>query len=331
MAEPASTAGDDPLAIVARTVKVSRVLKIGGYKALKGFPTGASCRAPAFTVGNQYWNIMYFPNGDTEGNAEYISVFLFRAGGLAVPVMAVLRLESSRPRPRGGPRLHPYDGIPPVRSRHKPRIPKVSVLLHVRGEDSTAHRLPLPPPASGRHLGDLLQSGEGADVTFLVDGERFRAHRCILAAWSPVFRAGLWGSTRDGDPRNTIDIQDMSPEVFKVMLRFIYTERLPAFEPEEKVPMLQHLLVASDRFDIEQLKRVCEIFLCQNLHVELVASTLALAEQHGSMLLKERCLRYIEAPGAYETVIKTEDFRYLSSNFPELVVELLSRVGPRIR
>jgi len=50
-------------------------------------------------------------------------------------------------------------------------------------------------PASDMHknLCKLLRSRAGADVTFTVSGESFAAHKSILAARSPVFRAEFFG------------------------------------------------------------------------------------------------------------------------------------------
>ena len=48
-----------------------------------------------------------------------------------------------------------------------------------------------------RHLGDLLSPKDGADVTFQVAGKTFRAHRCILGAQSPVFKAELLGAMKE--------------------------------------------------------------------------------------------------------------------------------------
>lgn len=50
--------------------------------------------------------------------------------------------------------------------------------------------LPPPPPSDvGDHLGRLLDRADGSDVAFVVGGEAFPAHRAVLAARSPVFRA----------------------------------------------------------------------------------------------------------------------------------------------
>ena len=51
----------------------------------------------------------------------------------------------------------------------------------------------MPSSNLPQHLGQLLESHAGADVTFAVSGESFAAHKSILAARSPVFRAEFFG------------------------------------------------------------------------------------------------------------------------------------------
>ena len=53
--------------------------------------------------------------------------------------------------------------------------------------------IPVPSSNLPQHLGQLLESHSGADVTFAVSGESFAAHKSILAARSPVFRAEFFG------------------------------------------------------------------------------------------------------------------------------------------
>ncbi|CAN6163132.1 unnamed protein product [Urochloa humidicola] len=55
--------------------------------------------------------------------------------------------------------------------------------------------LPLPSSDLQRDLGELLHGQTGADVTFVLEsGERFPAHKAILAARSPVFMAEFFTS-----------------------------------------------------------------------------------------------------------------------------------------
>jgi speckle-type POZ protein len=57
----------------------------------------------------------------------------------------------------------------------------IIVISEFRAEDETATFVSVPRPDLHRHLGDLLQTRNGADVVFVVSGETFSAHMCVLA------------------------------------------------------------------------------------------------------------------------------------------------------
>uniref|UniRef100_A0A804P5R7 BTB domain-containing protein n=1 Tax=Zea mays TaxID=4577 RepID=A0A804P5R7_MAIZE len=58
--------------------------------------------------------------------------------------------------------------------------------------------LPVPPPSDlHQHLGELLQSSDGADVTFHVSEESFTTHKIFLAARSPVFKVEFFGGMKE--------------------------------------------------------------------------------------------------------------------------------------
>lgn len=70
-----------------------------------------------------------------------------------------------------------------------------------------------------QHIGHLLTSGKRTDITFEVDEEMFPAHKVVLAARSPVFRAQLFGPMKDKNMK-CIKIEDMEAPVFKVLHGF---------------------------------------------------------------------------------------------------------------
>uniref|UniRef100_A0ACD5WGC7 Uncharacterized protein n=1 Tax=Avena sativa TaxID=4498 RepID=A0ACD5WGC7_AVESA len=181
------------------------------------------------------------------------------------------------------------------------------------------------PPDLHQHLGDLLRTEKGADVVFEVAGETFAAHRCLLAARSPVFSAMLFGGMKEG---NTVHIHDMEAQVFKALLCFAYTDSLAgtAEEEEEKEDevMFQHLLVAADRYNMERLKSVCEDKLCNHIDVCNVGTILALAEQHHCDGLSKACLSFLGSPANLRAFMDSDGFDHLSRSCPPVIKKLIA-------
>ncbi|KAK1265073.1 BTB/POZ and MATH domain-containing protein 3 [Acorus gramineus] len=65
-------------------------------------------------------------------------------------------------------------------------------------------------------LKEFLDSGIGSDIVFEVADETFKAHKLILAARTPVFRAQFFGLI--GYPNmEKVVVEDVEPPVFKVI------------------------------------------------------------------------------------------------------------------
>jgi hypothetical protein len=90
--------------------------------------------------------------------------------------------------------------------------------------------LELPPPTI---TSDLLAQLDGADetgdVTFVVQGERLRAHALILCARSEVFSHMLRGSMREAASRE-VTVKECDAFTFRALLRYLYTDDLVAME-----------------------------------------------------------------------------------------------------
>lgn len=89
----------------------------------------------------------------------------------------------------------------------------------------------------------------------------------------------------------------------QALLHFIYWDALPDVEDIVDLSskwastlMAQHLLAASDRYALERLKLLCEANLCEDVAINTVATTLALADQHHCFQLKAVCLKFIASP-----------------------------------
>lgn len=190
----------------------------------------------------------------------------------------------------------------------------------------------VPDSDIGTHFGMLLDTKEGSDVTFDVCGEKFHAHRLVLAARSPIFEAELINRMEEGNQE--ILITDMEPYVFKAMLHFIYRdslieEELPVSSavstPSINEALPAKLLAAADKYGLARLRVVCESSLCRDISVNSVAKILALADHYHALDLKAVCLKF--SAENLEAVMSSDGFEYLKKECPLLQSEILKTVA----
>nr|CAB3453172.1 unnamed protein product [Digitaria exilis] len=183
--------------------------------------------------------------------------------------------------------------------------------------------LPLPTPAT---LGcDIISTAatDLMDVSFEVQGETFAAHRLVLAARSPGFKAELFGEMAESKA-SSITIEDMRAPTFKSMLDYMYHGLLPAGTPEmdeasRKKMEFEHLYVAADRYGLDTLKAMCEEVLCATVSVSTVLSSLVFAEERTSPKLKSRCLDFLAVGENFMEVAVTNGYVDVMKDIPALL------------
>eukprot|EP00249_Psilotum_nudum_P017130 c26177_g2_i1 orf=241-1515(+) len=348
---------------VTETVNGSHHFIINGYSLAKGMGVGKYIASETFAVGGYQWAIYFYPDGkNQEDQSLYVSVFIALASE-GTDVRALFELTLLDQSGKGKHKVHSHfdraleSGPYTLKYRGSmwgyKRFFRRAVLetSDYLKDDSLAvtcavgvvvsstqgpklYSIPVPESNFGQHFGVLLESGEGADITFEVDGDTFSAHKLVLAARSPVFKAQLFGPLRDRNT-DTVHVEDIEAPVFKAMLHFIYTDTLPdtteltgsstSANCRVDTVMAQHLLAAADRYALDRLRLLCESKLCKDVSVDTVATTLALAEQHHALQLKAVCLKFAAANLA--AVMMSEGFEYLRMSCPSLQSELLRTVA----
>ncbi|KAI8471320.1 MAG: armadillo/beta-catenin repeat family protein [Monoraphidium minutum] len=147
-------------------------------------------------------------------------------------------------------------------------------------------------PARTVYLGEeYVNSRTLADVTFLVEGRPFYAHRIALLASSDAFRRAGRGAMFEGGYREkeaaSIEIPNIEYGVFEIMMRYIYTGQ--AVVPPAKA---RELLQASDQYLLEGLKRLCEGAISQLLTVDSLEEAYCLSEAFSAPNLAKRCVLF---------------------------------------
>uniref|UniRef100_A0A2P2LCI3 Uncharacterized protein MANES_07G119600 n=1 Tax=Rhizophora mucronata TaxID=61149 RepID=A0A2P2LCI3_RHIMU len=316
---------------IIETVNGSHQFTIKGYSLAKGMGAGKCISSDIFAVAGYDWAIYFYPDGkNPEDSSLYVSVFIALASeGTDVRALFELTLvdQSGKGKHKvhshfdraleSGPYTLKYKGSMWGYKRFFRRttletsdfikddclIIKCTVgVVRTRLEGPKHYTIPLPPSDMGQGFKELLESEVGCDIIFRVGDETFKAHKLILAARSPVFKAQFFGLV--GDPNiEEVVIKDIDPSIFRAMLLFVYIDKLPDVHEImssasmcTSFNMVQHLLAAADLYNLDRLKLLCESKLCDELSAETVATTLALAEQHQCSQLKAICLKFAANP-----------------------------------
>ncbi|KAG3012877.1 hypothetical protein PC121_g16287 [Phytophthora cactorum] len=89
---------------------------------------------------------------------------------------------------------------------------------------------------------------------------RFHAHRFILAASSPPFRAMLTGNMRESSRRD-VDLHDIEPHIVEKMLLFMYTGDVVL-----DLESVLGLLIAAEMYELVALREMCKGFVLKCAH-----------------------------------------------------------------
>jgi speckle-type POZ protein len=318
------------------------------FSLLEGMGAGKFVSSSTFSVSGYGWNIRMYPNGwEEEQKDAYMSAFLCNCSGTTeVKVKCTLSLLEKDGEVSNLQRfIHTFQPVGGYWGWddfiEKPKLQELlsrnddcftircvlTVIKEPRTEDVSTGTVLVPESDLHTHFAGMLKDGEGTDVTFSVSGQLFNAHRYVLAARSRVFKAELFGQMKETTMKG-IKIDDMEPEIFEALLHFIYTDSLPSNCDVDQNATLQHLLVAADRYGLDRLKAICEGMLSERIDVQTVGTTLALAEQHHCVQLKNACIGYLSSQDVLRVAKDTDGFKHLIMSCPLIMMDILEKVTP---
>ncbi|XP_047060487.1 BTB/POZ and MATH domain-containing protein 2-like [Lolium rigidum] len=313
------------------------------YEQIKQLPTGEAVISDVISAGGHLWRIEVFLRGDRGADkGEYVSIVLVhisKCRSVRTKIGVFMMRRDGKPSTSDirwicetfgiseGDDSWGWDEFMKLTDVEKTFLTEGRVTLACSIMVMDDSDIPVPPSDIGTHLGRLLDQTEGIDVSFIVDDEKFPAHRAVLAARSPVFRAELFGPMAEAT-MSSITLHDITPATFKAMLRFIYTDELLAEdEPaDSSIEMFQNLLVAADRYALDRLKIICAQKLWEKVSVDTVSTILACAETHNCHELKNKCIDFFSAEENFKEAIFTDGYAMLVLKFPSITAELKKRV-----
>ncbi|XP_014755782.1 BTB/POZ and MATH domain-containing protein 1 [Brachypodium distachyon] len=291
------------------------------------------------SVGGHLWRIQCYPrgyHGHGDDKGEYLSIFLAHMSSTTTSAKAILDVflmdKDGKPSVKDEIRfLHTFKCSQVRQSSGWPQFVKwttpekdylaeghITIVCAIMVTDDSP--IPVPPSDIGTHLGSLLDCADGTDVTFIIDGETFHAHRALLAARSPVFRAELFGSMAEAT-MPCITLHEIAPATFKVMLRFMYNDALPGEEElgDSSIEMFENLLAAADRYALDRLKLICAQKLWDKVSVDTVSTVLACAETNNCPELKNKCIDFFVVEENFKEAMFTDSYALLVLKFPSVI------------
>ncbi|XP_028981941.1 speckle-type POZ protein-like [Diachasma alloeum] len=166
----------------------------------------------------------------------------------------------------------------------------------------------------------LFSNRTYSDTIITVGNHQFYVHSLILKIRSPALGAKLPDRKRETGHYDEILLDKTKPEIVQKMLHFMYTDRIENFEG-----MMEELLEAADRYEMQALKTLCVKHLCGEVNVQNAADILIMGEKYNAKTLMNYCARFINLH--LPEVIETQGFKSIEENYPELGCFLIRRLS----
>ncbi|XP_063294193.1 ankyrin repeat and BTB/POZ domain-containing protein 2 [Pelobates fuscus] len=154
----------------------------------------------------------------------------------------------------------------------------------------------------------FLNNKEMSDVTFLVEGKLFYAHKVLLVTASNRFKSLMTNSTEHEDQcHRTIEIRDVKYNVFQMLMQYLYyggTESI-----QVPTAAILELLSAASQFQLDALQRHCEIICSQGINIDNSVSIYKYAKIHNAPELTVFCEGYFLQN--MKTMLEQDSFKQL--------------------
>ena len=161
-------------------------------------------------------------------------------------------------------------------------------------------------------LNELRETNILCDTTVRAQGQDFPAHKCVLSAASPYFRAKFTSQLKENES-NLVELREEKSTTISDVLKFIYTG-----EASIDSSNAQDLLMIADCLIIPSLKSQALNFLESSLNASNCLALESLSSRYNCESLKQAAVAFKFKH--FVAVAKSEDFRALDAeNIKELI------------
>lgn len=158
--------------------------------------------------------------------------------------------------------------------------------------------------ALGQSMNCFRENDELCDVTLLVEGQKIRAHKIILAAASPYFKAMFTGGLSECN-KTCISIHQMDGKSLQQIIQFFYTAKVDITQKN-----VQELLSTASLLQVQNVLDACCEFMRRQLTDENCLGIASFADQHACTQLLRDAETF--ARKHFVDVLQNEEFMSLT-------------------
>jgi len=167
---------------------------------------------------------------------------------------------------------------------------------------------------------EFLEKKQHPDVEIICQGDSVPCHRLVMAARSDVLAAQL-GSDLKEAREGKIDIKDMDVSTVRDMVHYMYTgDTGDMFKYKAK-----NLLVAANRYQLEELKEICQNFLITKIKTENALGMFVMGHANNAEHLKREAKEAI-VNNARE-IVQQEGWKEELGGNSDIVFEILEAIA----
>jgi len=298
------------------------------------------------------WFMRINPNGEEKTCKGFVSLFLYKDGVCEVPINAdiifsIVDKEGVKTRAKRCEYTFeknlPSDnrGFAKFVSHSELRHPQLNLLpgdtltilceISITGDNVVTSgtskpfhgrvgRATEPVSRLSLDISSIFETGKFADCTVACEGREFRCHKIILAGRSTVFDAMFNHDTKE-NRTSRVDIEDLDGETVHDMLMYIYSGKVGELEGKAT-----GLLAASEKYDLPELKEMCETSLCKNITTENALDLLAIADLYRAAKVRSLAHKFIVDHGREVAAHAGAEWKDKLKVYPELMADLLEVV-----
>uniref|UniRef100_A0A914VZL0 BTB domain-containing protein n=1 Tax=Plectus sambesii TaxID=2011161 RepID=A0A914VZL0_9BILA len=162
----------------------------------------------------------------------------------------------------------------------------------------------------------LYETGKHTDCILVCPDGQVSAYRCQLAAQSRVFNSMFANDSVEAKTGRVI-IKDISQDVMSELCRYSRCGKVIGLKK-----VADQLLMAADKYEMEDLKEVCAASMRRTMTKANVCSRLILADRHHVPSLKNAAIQFFTAN--CKSIDELDDYQLLLKSHHQLVAEIFA-------